>query len=505
MGSALAEGLLAAGWCAPERASRSSQPSREAPARRSARASRACAVLPGPSSSATSTRRPASCCASSPTTPRRRRARWRPLGLDAAALGRGGTARRASRRRSCPVRVAVVRSMPNTPVLVRTGVSAIAGGAHVTEADLDWAESILGAVGTRRARHRALTSTRSTGLSRAPMPAYLYLVVEALIEAGVHQGLVARRRARLVVGTFEGSAALLVATGESPEELRAQVTSPGGVDRGGTAHARGPRGARRVPRGGRRRGRAQSPTGPLRRSSRLGPWRPRVCARGSSPSRPSRACPSTSASSRAGATRGETASTRARSASCAGVTATTVRRDLAGLGSLGHARRGLRRRGPHRAHRRGPRTRPRLRRGRGRASATWAAPSSTRRTSSFAARTSPPSTTTTRRSWAPRSPGHVVRHLDEGVVARHRRGDLRAARAPPRRWPTASSRADIHALLNFAPQVIAVPLGTAVHYVDFSIELQILMYHLNNGTGPARRRTPALPGHRARRRARVVA
>ena len=44
--------------------------------------------------------------------------------------------------------------------------------------------------------------------------------------------------------------------------------------------------------------------------------------------------------------------------------------------------------------------------------------------------------------------------------------------------------ADVHALLNFSPQVLNVPLGTAVHYVDFSIELQILMYHLNNGTGP---------------------
>jgi redox-sensing transcriptional repressor len=44
--------------------------------------------------------------------------------------------------------------------------------------------------------------------------------------------------------------------------------------------------------------------------------------------------------------------------------------------------------------------------------------------------------------------------------------------------------AEIHAILNFAPQVVTVPIGTAVHYVDFSIELQILMYHLNNGTGP---------------------
>jgi redox-sensing transcriptional repressor len=42
----------------------------------------------------------------------------------------------------------------------------------------------------------------------------------------------------------------------------------------------------------------------------------------------------------------------------------------------------------------------------------------------------------------------------------------------------------IHAILNFAPQVLAVPIGTAVRYVDFSIELQILAYQLNNGTGP---------------------
>jgi redox-sensing transcriptional repressor len=42
----------------------------------------------------------------------------------------------------------------------------------------------------------------------------------------------------------------------------------------------------------------------------------------------------------------------------------------------------------------------------------------------------------------------------------------------------------IHALLNFAPHVVAVPIGTAVRYVDFSIELQILEYQLTNGTGP---------------------
>ena len=130
-----------------------------------------------------------------------------------------------------PGPVAVVRSMPNTPVLVRKGVSAIAGGSNVTAADLDWAESILGAVGTVvRVTERNIDAV--TGLSGS-MPAYLYLVIESLIEAGVHQGLSRDVSRQLVVDTFEGSAALLKETGESPEELRAQVTSPGGTTAAG--------------------------------------------------------------------------------------------------------------------------------------------------------------------------------------------------------------------------------------------------------------------------------
>jgi pyrroline-5-carboxylate reductase len=130
-----------------------------------------------------------------------------------------------------PGPVAVIKSMPNTPVLVRKGVSAIAGGAHVTKSDLDWAESILSAVGTVvRVTERNIDAV--TGLSGS-MPAYLYLVVESLIDAGVHQGLTREVARQLVVGTFEGSAALLVQSGELPEELRAQVTSPGGTTAAG--------------------------------------------------------------------------------------------------------------------------------------------------------------------------------------------------------------------------------------------------------------------------------
>ncbi|MBW4029389.1 MAG: pyrroline-5-carboxylate reductase [Acidobacteria bacterium] len=127
--------------------------------------------------------------------------------------------------------VAVVRAMPNTPVVIGKGASAIAGGSQVTAADLDWAESILAAVGTVvRVSERHLDAV--TGLSGSG-PAYFFLVVEAMIEAGVHQGLSREVSRQLVVATFEGSAALLAQSGESPEELRAQVTSPGGTTAAG--------------------------------------------------------------------------------------------------------------------------------------------------------------------------------------------------------------------------------------------------------------------------------
>jgi pyrroline-5-carboxylate reductase len=127
--------------------------------------------------------------------------------------------------------VAVIRSMPNTPVLVGKGVSAMTGGTHCHSDDLAWAESVLGAVGlVVRVTERQIDAV--SGLSGA-MPAYLYLVVEALIEAGVHQGLSRDLSRQMVTATFEGSAALLVASGASPEELRYQVTSPGGVTAAG--------------------------------------------------------------------------------------------------------------------------------------------------------------------------------------------------------------------------------------------------------------------------------
>ncbi len=130
-----------------------------------------------------------------------------------------------------PGPVAVIRSMPNTPVTVRRGASAIAGGAHVTAADLDWAEAVLGAVGVVvRLSEKHLDAV--TGLS-GPMPAYLFMIVEALIEAGVHQGLPREVSETLVRATFAGAGELLTTSPLSAEQLRHEVTSPGGTTAAG--------------------------------------------------------------------------------------------------------------------------------------------------------------------------------------------------------------------------------------------------------------------------------
>ena len=128
---------------------------------------------------------------------------------------------------SLPPGSIVVRSMPNTPSLIGAGVAAMSGGSVATSADLDWAEGILSAVGTVvRLPERQLDAV--TGVSGSG-PAYLFLVAEALIEAGVTAGLSRDVSKELVVGTLLGSARLLAETGEEPSVLRASVTSPGGT------------------------------------------------------------------------------------------------------------------------------------------------------------------------------------------------------------------------------------------------------------------------------------
>ena len=125
----------------------------------------------------------------------------------------------------------VVRAMPNTPALVGLGASAIAGGIHATAEHLDLAQRLLGSVGiVVRVREPMLDAV--TGLSGSG-PAYVFLVAEAMIEAGVLVGLARDVATKLVVQTLLGSATLLAQDPSGPEALRAAVTSPGGTTAAG--------------------------------------------------------------------------------------------------------------------------------------------------------------------------------------------------------------------------------------------------------------------------------
>lgn len=125
----------------------------------------------------------------------------------------------------------VVRAMPNTPALVGQGAAAIAPGSAASEDDLVWAESLLGAVGTVvRVREPQLDAV--TGLSGSG-PAYVFLVAEALIDAGVLAGLTREVSHALAVQTLLGAATLLSEGDDGPEALRAAVTSPGGTTAAG--------------------------------------------------------------------------------------------------------------------------------------------------------------------------------------------------------------------------------------------------------------------------------
>lgn len=126
-----------------------------------------------------------------------------------------------------PAGVAVVRVMPNTPALVRQGMSVISGGANCEDRHLAEAEELMSCVGQAvrvpESQQDAVTAISGSG------PAYLFLVVESMIEAGVHLGVPRAVAHELAVQTVVGAGAILRETGEHPAVLREQVTSPGGT------------------------------------------------------------------------------------------------------------------------------------------------------------------------------------------------------------------------------------------------------------------------------------
>lgn len=126
-----------------------------------------------------------------------------------------------------PEGVAVVRVMPNTPALVDEGMAAISPGSACSEAHLAEAEALLASVGRvvriPERQQDAVTAISGSG------PAYIFFVVESMIEAGVHLGLPRATASELVIQTLVGSAKMLRETGTHPAVLREQVTSPGGT------------------------------------------------------------------------------------------------------------------------------------------------------------------------------------------------------------------------------------------------------------------------------------
>ncbi len=121
----------------------------------------------------------------------------------------------------------VVRSMPNTPATVQAGATAIAGGAHAREEDLDLARQLFEAVGRVVVLDETLLDA-VTGLSGSG-PAYVMVMIEALADGGVKVGLHRDTALLLAAQTVYGSAKLLLETGEHPGRLKDMVTSPGGT------------------------------------------------------------------------------------------------------------------------------------------------------------------------------------------------------------------------------------------------------------------------------------
>jgi pyrroline-5-carboxylate reductase len=134
----------------------------------------------------------------------------------------------AALQSALPTGARIVRTMPNTPALVRAGATAYYPAASVTEADLELVEGVLEAAGwCWRAPNEGLLDA-VTGLSGSG-PAYVFLILEALADAGVREGLPREAAQSLATRTVYGAAKLALETGTHPGVLKDQVTSPGGT------------------------------------------------------------------------------------------------------------------------------------------------------------------------------------------------------------------------------------------------------------------------------------
>ncbi|CUH39165.1 Pyrroline-5-carboxylate reductase [Jannaschia seosinensis] len=125
----------------------------------------------------------------------------------------------------------IVRAMPNTPAAISQGITAIVGNDAATADDLDLADLFLSAVGEVVRLNDESEMDAVTGLSGSG-PAYVFHMIEAMTAAGEAQGLAPELALRLARATVAGAGALAM-SGEDPEQLRKNVTSPNGTTQAG--------------------------------------------------------------------------------------------------------------------------------------------------------------------------------------------------------------------------------------------------------------------------------
>lgn len=133
----------------------------------------------------------------------------------------------AAMEAAVPAATPVIRVMPNTPMLVRRGMCALAAGGQVTEQQVETTSELLRAVGDVRVVAES-DMDAVTALSGSA-PAYFYLATEALIDAGVNQGLTRDAAEAFAVSSISGAAAMLKESGDDAATLRANVSSPAGT------------------------------------------------------------------------------------------------------------------------------------------------------------------------------------------------------------------------------------------------------------------------------------
>jgi pyrroline-5-carboxylate reductase len=128
----------------------------------------------------------------------------------------------------------VIRTMPNTPMLIGQGIVALSRGRHATEADAQKARKLFEAgaivIDVPEEQLDAVTAVSGSG------PAYIFCLVEQMIRAGAELGLSPEHARQLAIQTAFGAAKMLLESKNSPEELRRRVTSPGGTTQAAITH-----------------------------------------------------------------------------------------------------------------------------------------------------------------------------------------------------------------------------------------------------------------------------